>query len=93
MRPVEPANHVKNRAPSVHLEAGQYKNSLVSNGLVKRLLPTTNNQKKKKKTKKQAEKKKKTKKNKTCHVDFLHTWILDFSFGLDFWPPPCVPTN
>ena len=46
MRPVEPANHVKNRAPLAHLEAGQYKNSLVSNGLVKRLLPTTNQKKK-----------------------------------------------
>ncbi len=35
-RPVEPANHVKNRAPLAHLEAGQYKNSLVSHGLIKR---------------------------------------------------------
>ena len=35
-RPVEPANHVKNRAPLAHLEAGQYKNSLASHGLIKR---------------------------------------------------------
>ena len=82
VRPVEPANHVKNRAPSAHLEAGQYKNSLVSNRLGKRLLPTTQ--------KNQGEKKKKRKKTT---VDFLHTWILDFSFGLDFWPPPCVFPN
>ena len=51
MRPVEPANHVKNQAPLAHLEAGQYKNSLVSNGLVKRLLPTTKKNRPKKEKK------------------------------------------